>query len=295
MTLPGLAEPPHETLRRALVFEPSRLVAAAESIGHRVPPSPCAGVVRGASWRNVLIAAGGGLVTLAAADLGRGPATLRLKRMPALRLDRWFAPGEACVFATGRLTTTRVSIDFGQASTWQSPPPPLAAGDETLRLRLGALRDAAEPFTPSTWVLTSHCAACAIGAAVDAASAFIGLGDGSTPAGDDFLVGLLAGLGALAATSPLRQRFLASFGAAITTIAAPRTTALSAQYLRLAAEGDFDEPLARLRDLVVSAADERAIGAAAADALAVGASSGRAGVAGLVAGLEAWTAETDAR
>jgi hypothetical protein len=70
-------------------------------------------------------------------------------------------------------------------------------------------------------------------ATVRAAAALIGLGAGLTPGGDDVLSGLLIGLHATGRSGPARP-----FGARLLDSARKRTTALSADLLRLAARGD---------------------------------------------------------
>ena len=80
---------------------------------------------------------------------------------------------------------------------------------------------------------------------VRAAAALIGLGAGLTPGGDDVLGGLLIGLHATG-----RSCLARSLGARLLDTVRERTTALSADLLRLAAGGDAClEMLAVLRDL----------------------------------------------
>ena len=115
----------------------------------------------------------------------------------------------------------------------------------------------------------------------------IGWGEGLTPAGDDFLVGLLAGLDALAKGSAIRAAFLTGFRAGIAAHA-DRTTEIAAHYLRLAAGSHFGADLRRLRNALLSSSDIARVEHLADDALAVGATSGADQVAGLLAGISAW-------
>lgn len=123
----------------------------------------------------------------------------------------------------------------------------------------------------------------ALGAAIrrragyaEAARALAGLGQGLTPAGDDYLLGAMAALwlaGERGAAAELSQ-------------AGAHTTALSGALLAAAGQGDFMAPwhaLARALD----AADERATGAALGRIAATGASSGRDALAGFVGALGA--------
>lgn len=104
------------------------------------------------------------------------------------------------------------------------------------------------------------------GALVEGAAALAGLGDGLTPAGDDFLVGMMLWAW-LAHPTP------ASFCRALAQAAAPRTTALSAAFLRAAARGQCG---AAWHGLLAALAEGKAqeIKPAAQRVLAFGANSG---------------------
>ena len=112
-----------------------------------------------------------------------------------------------------------------------------------------------------------------------------GLGPGLTPAGDDFLVGLLAALHATTGQSvtPLAQRQLAL---EIAAIAAPRTTRLSAAWLMHGGRGHFG---ARWHHLIMALnrLDATAIKQAVTKIEATGATSGADGLYGFVTAL-AW-------
>jgi Protein of unknown function (DUF2877) len=109
----------------------------------------------------------------------------------------------------------------------------------------------------------------------EAVQLLAGLGQGLTPAGDDFL------LGAIAALWLLGEREAAPV---IARAGAPRTTALSGAFLMAAAQGQFTEPW---HDLAVAL--ERQDEARSREALlriaAHGASSGRDALAGFTATL----------
>jgi len=70
--------------------------------------------------------------------------------------------------------------------------------------------------------------------------ALIGLGPGLTPAGDDFLVGFLAGLTLAAPATSVSPSFLSELCTCIDK-AADQTTRLSGAWLRCAAHGQFGE------------------------------------------------------
>src|SRR5204863_7812126 len=113
-----------------------------------------------------------------------------------------------------------------------------------------------------------------------------GLGPGLTPAGDDFLLGLMAALimqspPRLAAV-PAPQAFTANnLCTLIGTVAAHQTTRLSATWLRYAAQGEFGAPWHGLAQSLASRRPEP-IQQAARRILATGATSGRAALAGFV-------------
>ncbi|WP_369130733.1 DUF2877 domain-containing protein [Modestobacter roseus] len=114
-------------------------------------------------------------------------------------------------------------------------------------------------------------------AALRTATRLIGLGPGLTPAGDDVLAGLTAGLVLLG--HPAAERF----GAGVTSLAAGRTTELSRALLRHAAAGQVSgEYAAVLRGLV----GDGALAPAIAALLATGSTSGRAMSLGLCTAID---------
>jgi hypothetical protein len=120
-----------------------------------------------------------------------------------------------------------------------------------------------------------------------AMSALIGLGEGSTPAGDDYLVGHFAGLRSSAGTDVARQRFIADLSESLRDMAS-RTNRVSRVYLEAAADGEVSERLATLAHRIAAGAGEEPVVVAATAALAVGHSSGACGVLGLLLGSAAW-------
>jgi hypothetical protein len=115
------------------------------------------------------------------------------------------------------------------------------------------------------------------------AANLIGLGPGLTPAGDDFLIGLLAGL-TLSAQAQMQIDFLRTICSGIDLLS-NATTSVSQQHLRDACALVFSE---RLSDLCVSIAlgapKLRLVSLVAAQ-VAVGASSGTDAAAGLIFAL----------
>ena len=113
---------------------------------------------------------------------------------------------------------------------------------------------------------------------LDAARALIGLGEGLTPAGDDYLVGTLAILHRLADGWPAAG----AVARPLTAHAADATTTVGAAFLRHAVAGQFSEPLC---DLAMAKSPAAARAAAAALA-GMGATSGADTLAGMRAALD---------
>ena len=126
-------------------------------------------------------------------------------------------------------------------------------------------------------------------------AALAGLGTGSTPAGDDFLVGILAAWGALWVAVPQIRSQYEQLWAIVDTIASEgRTTKPSAQMLQAAADGAFPEPLFDLaHTLGATETTDSALSQATARLLAQGATSGASMLQGLLAGFEACDGASD--
>ncbi len=106
----------------------------------------------------------------------------------------------------------------------------------------------------------------------------VGLGGGLTPAGDDLLVGLLAGL-QLARCDELRAQLVTHLKATV----CQRTTALSALMLEMACAQRYPRPIAMLLTVLAEANAVQVTRLAAAVAQ-LGHSSGRAVLCGLKVG-----------
>ena len=127
----------------------------------------------------------------------------------------------------------------------------------------------------------------ALPATTSAASTLIGLGQGSTPDGDDFLVGYLGALRAVARDGG-RRALLAALGQTIAD-AAHRTVWISRTYLAAAGVGEVSERLTGVIAALASGSSAET-GRAARAVLAVGHSSGACGLLGVLAGAVAWDA-----
>jgi Protein of unknown function (DUF2877) len=160
------------------------------------------------------------------------------------------------------------------------------SGSEFLAVSLGLtkietpLAVRIQPILPQLMVATrSHDSR----AALNLLSQLIGLGPGLTPAGDDFIVGWLAGL-ALSAQTAAQIAFLDAMCRGVESLA-HATTFVSRQHLRDACALMFSE---RLSDLSVAIAlgETRSVLAARVVAqIAVGASSGADAAGGLISAL----------
>ena len=111
----------------------------------------------------------------------------------------------------------------------------------------------------------------------------VGLGEGRTPAGDDYLVGYFA---ALWACSDASRGFAAVLGPRLVALAT-RTEHLSGLYLEAAAAGEVSQLIAGVAACIAAGSDDATIGRAVAAALAVGHSSGAAALLGLLQGCAA--------
>jgi hypothetical protein len=120
-------------------------------------------------------------------------------------------------------------------------------------------------------------------AAEAAMSCLVGLGEGRTPAGDDYLVGFCA---ALWAGDGAAKSFAAVLGRRLASLAI-RTERLSRLYLKAAAVGEVPERIAAVAGGITAGGDEAEIGRLVAAALAVGHSSGAAALLGLLQGCAA--------
>lgn len=117
-----------------------------------------------------------------------------------------------------------------------------------------------------------------------AAEKMIGLGPGVTPAGDDILIGFLAGLWSTAGENPTQLSFIHSFGAELIQ-RAKQTGEISRTYLLHATRGQFSSTLSKHLEAI--AADED-VEEATRNAMRVGHSSGMDSVTGALIGLSVW-------
>jgi hypothetical protein len=126
-------------------------------------------------------------------------------------------------------------------------------------------------------------------AGINIAAKLVGLGPGLTPAGDDFLVGFLAGLWSTAGVEKERSRFLAGFARAVVRFSR-RTNDISRAYLFHAVHGQVSSRLADLVEAISEYESPECLCKTAEMSMQAGHISGMAVTAGLLFGLSAWDA-----
>lgn len=117
-------------------------------------------------------------------------------------------------------------------------------------------------------------------------ASLVGLGGGLTPSGDDVLVGALAALDLISECSPVAALLRPALVEALPVLLETRTTRLSAQMLRAAAEGLYAEPVLALLDALARDDASPAVVERAAEELSrLGHRSGRDTLLGIAAAL----------
>jgi hypothetical protein len=265
-----------------------------DALGYRVP-FEFDGHVHSVFAQACNIACGDTLLTLVGPGVGRGPTLLCMAEGMPRDLRGLFDVGRPLRCERGIVRTAMAEIDLSHADVWRPKPlrahlpqAPLAgnlrraAGFLAARRRRCASvidRDAAA----CTAALLAACRAPDARLAAQQVERLIGWGEGLTPAGDDFVIGVCAGLDAWI-DGDARRACRDALGAAMVA-AAGRTTAISAHYLRLAAGGHYQERLLDARDALLGEASWPRCARALHAACAVGASSGCDTLAGLLAAL----------
>jgi hypothetical protein len=270
----------------------------AGSIGHRVPTHDFVGSLHSVFARACNISMPGLLVTIAADRNADGPTNIVLRSAIPPDLRACFSRGVAVRRRLDRIEGPGVCVQLYDAHTW-SPERPGAFMQADLRINvahsLQVMRRRSLPAGLLAGVAREPAArlvralqARDVTAVAGCVRALVGLGEGLTPSGDDFLVGVMAGL-ELASNDESRREFHAQLIRAVTSML-DRTTDLSAHLLRLAAAGHFSGVLERLRSALSRAADPERLDRALHAALQVGASSGADTVSGVLAALDACVA-----
>ena len=262
--------------------------------------------------RAVNVVFDGDLITVTMPELGAMPNGIVVEgdrdfHSVGIRVGEMVVPGDQLRFSDSRLT-----IGLRQASAWSPRLPPITAMKPPALLRatldraadyaaaraprrgFGPLLALLSPSGPSTSSTTippiceyAHQKIVGVIRAIEqddfvlatrSAEALIGLGDGLTPSGDDFLVGFGAAIAAVG--HPLASPLLESCAG----LARARTTFVAAALLAHAARGEYT---ARLKALltVLLAGTERDVATQIPIALAWGGTSGADLLLGVLVGL----------
>lgn len=240
--------------------------------------------------RALNLSLGGRFLAVVAPELGASPWAL-LAPPPPAGYAAGLAPGEAVTCDGEALRAGAWALRWAGAPLWEPVPPrprrlagpaalnaALAGLDAALAQRGGALAGAdlwAPALRERCAVLGRALAAADAAGAAAAAQRLIGLGPGSTPAGDDLLAGCTATL-LLFATWGLLPPVLRPVGEALAAAcrgAAGQTTAIASAELAAAATGALVEPAGALI-AALAAGDTAAAAGATAALLRLGHTSG---------------------
>jgi hypothetical protein len=298
-----------------LMHDGPRLVAhhqfTAGTIGCRVPRTDRLGHI-GAVFNHacIVLLDGGGVVALLAPHVGHVAHGVRLAEVEPIGRCVWVGMparigGDGMVFGTdvvavtlswARIWTPPVRVGMCE---WNNSTFDAMALARNLLLNLApesgseflaAALQIPRPVTAlGAWVSTALPGLDRAARAHDPNTALlllrelIGLGPGLTPAGDDFIIGWLAGL-TLAAQSPTQRKFLAAMRAGVEALSCA-TTPISRQHLDDACALMFSERLSDVCLAIASGASRPAVESSVAAQIAVGATSGADAAAGLMFAL----------
>jgi hypothetical protein len=271
---------------------------AVASIGYLVPRTGFGCRVHSVFRTACNLARGETLLTVATERAGNGPTNLLLQSCAVPDLRTLFDTGETLHGEAASLRTRRTRIHLGAARVWRPvarrhllPAPDIAPNLRVARARLAQGRSTHSSVidreaAPVIAQLLSACGGRDATAAQALAGRLIGWGEGLTPAGDDFLVGLLAAFDRLA-VGPVERQF---FDALATAIGARvgATTAIAAHFLKLAVRSQWVEALDGLLDALVCERQASLVDIAITRVLETGATSGADTLSGVLAGLATW-------
>lgn len=253
---------------------------------------PFAGRVLGRFERACnLLDADGRIIALTLPEVGNGPFSIMFAGQ--LGCFESFSIGDSVTADPDRLVVGSWYIDLKAAQIWEPrlvyPTQPLSLNPAMASLiqpythwpnaaevGLAASRRLSEAAVRLNRAITQPESSETDKEIAAATGQLAGLGSGLTPAGDDFLVGVMAALWLTGKHNLLPK---------LADIAAPRTTGLSAAFLRAAAQGEFIEPWHALAQALCTGEVE-AFRRAVEEVAQFGASSGRDALAGFTTTLQ---------
>jgi hypothetical protein len=127
--------------------------------------------------------------------------------------------------------------------------------------------------------------------AVGAAEAFIGLGPGLTPSGDDLLTGLIATTTLLSEALGMRSDFYQHFSSEVLKRAQGQTTLLSSNWIEYASRGEVSELLGPVLHTLILPDQPQRLAAQASLVLSSGATSGADLLVGVILGSQCLLAQ----
>jgi hypothetical protein len=267
---------------------------------------------------NLQLENGSRLLTLVTTECDDLPQGIRLDTPPGFCFEKEIHPGERIVCRNGLLGDEheRISIDLRQAKRWKCELPDLEADEisppvvvawlavwqalEERQRRTGADICAVELLhrkLPRGEIITgimSRLIHELVNAARSLDPAFemsvaglIGLGQGLTPSGDDFLVGFLTGLRCLIGKKAERVTFFSNLEKMVIKFS-HQTNDISRTYLYHARRGQVSSSLVALVTAIARGDDTDHLLHTAEEAMRIGHCSGMETVTGLLVSLSAW-------
>jgi hypothetical protein len=272
------------------------------SAGTGVPSDRFAGVVHSVFGRACNIRTDSDqLVAMLAPEHGNVPHGIRVRAPGDFAFARHLRAGQrvGCRAGVLRVAGSELAVDLRAAEIWQSglaglridlARPAVALAWQVVREALQRHRRIVrDPMLlavqRSGQALLEASRALDMARATTAIRSLIGCGPGLTPAGDDLIVGFLAGLWTSCGDDPARRRFVRALSVVVGSAAAG-TGEISRAYLWHATQGDIAEPLANLAAAIGTGAPGPAVEDAAIRALRVGHTSGGDGILGLLLGIQ---------
>jgi hypothetical protein len=281
-----------------VTLSPLRL--AALKIGVGTPSAPFAGIVHSVFANAAILAIADRLATLAPASAGGLPGAITIA-VGSFRFCDHLVVGAPAVARGGvlRLGDGAMTIDLRDAVPWRA-----ALREHAVDLANARAENAWRSVAAALRIDGRSAAIARIGgapmlmlceaarrfdarSAAEAMAPLVGLGAGGTPAGDDVLVGFLAGLWSTAWKERSRRDFAGALGNSLGGLLG-RTNDVSRLYLEAARDAEVSERLSALIAGIGAGEPATILASTATAAISVGHTSGADGVLGLLLGLAAW-------